>query len=167
MTEERRERAWAFCVSVSTRLHELCTQDAAFRSEIARLYGKWQVDLNGTNAKVRLLVTLALFSLVLDQPASTTESDWEQITTAAILEAVASRPVHELFASLPTLPTEDQGHVQALKLMSYGFGTSRGPSATVNYWAYLTMAVSLCLEHVVTATSEESPTCATVLTADR
>ncbi|MGW1171846.1 hypothetical protein [Streptomyces sp. NPDC002550] len=142
-------------------------QDAAFRSEIARLYLKWQADPDGTDAKVRLLVTLALSSLVLDQPASTAESDWEQITTAEILEAVVARPVHELFASLPTLPPGDQGHVQALKLMSYGFGTSRGPSATVNYWAYLTTAVSLCLEHIATVTSQEAPTCAAVLAASR
>ncbi|MYS45715.1 hypothetical protein GTY23_31805 [Streptomyces sp. SID5998] len=163
MTEERRETAWAFCLSVSSRLHELCTQDAALRGDITRLYRKWQVDPEGTDAKVRLLLTLALFSLVLDQPTSTTESDWERITTAAVLDAVVNRPVHELFASLPRLGLEEEGQVQALRLMSYSFGTSAGASPTVHYWAYLTTVISHYLDYVTATASVESPTCAALL----
>ncbi|GAQ58964.1 hypothetical protein a10_08864 [Streptomyces acidiscabies] len=53
--------------------------------------------------------------------------------------------------------------MQALKLMSYGFGTVSGPSTSVNYWAYLTTLVGLFLEQIARATSEDSPTCETIL----
>lgn len=164
MTGDLRESAWRFCTTVSTHLRDLCMRDAAFRSENAQRYQDWQVDTAGTDAKARLLLSLALYSLILDRPHSD-ESDWEQITTAGILDAVVARPIHELFASLPTLGTEDEGHIQALKLISYRFGTSLGPSASANYWAYLTTTVGFFLEQLGTATSEESPTCKTILSS--
>ncbi|MCX4598825.1 hypothetical protein OG819_58185 [Streptomyces sp. NBC_01549] len=164
MTDGRQEAAWQFCAAVSTRLYEVCMHDASFRSEISRLYRKWQVDEAGTDAKVRLLTSLALYSLLLDRPSSS-ERDWEQITAASVLDTVAARPVHELFASLPSLSQVEERHLQALKLMSYSFGTSPGPSATANYWAYLTTTVSLLLEQIVIATGEETPTCKTILSA--
>ncbi|MGI5530024.1 hypothetical protein ACQEVX_22350 [Streptomyces syringium] len=162
MTGEQRENAWRFCTTVSTRLPELCTRNASFRGEITRLYQNWQVDAVGTDAKARLLLSLALYSLILDHPRSG-ETDWEEIATADILERVVTRPTYELFASLPSLGREDEGHVQALKFISYQFGTSAGPSATANYWAHLITAVSRFLEQVSTVSSEESPTCKTIL----
>lgn len=162
MTTADREDAWRFCTTVSTSLYEACTRDPSFRTEISRLYLKRQADPAGTDAKARLLTSLALYSLILDRP-SATERDWEQITATDVLDAVTARPVHELFASLPPLTEGEEGHVQALRLMSYRFGTLAGPSPSANYWAYLTTTISLLLEHIATVTGEETPTCKTIL----
>lgn len=164
MTTAGRKDAWRFCTAVSTSLHEACTRDPSFRAEISRRYRKWQADPVGTDAKVRLLTSLALYSLILDRPSST-ESEWKRITAAEVLNTVIARPVHELFASLPSLTEEEEGHVRALKLMSYRFGTLSGPSASANYWAYLTETISLLLGQIATATGEETPTCKTILSA--
>lgn len=160
-----REAAWQFCTSVSASLYEASMRDPSFRSEISRLYRKWKADVAETDAKVRLLTSLALYSLILDRPSSN-ESDWERITASELLNAVTSRPVHELFASLPSCTQEEEGHVQALKLMSYRFGTVAGPSASADYWAYLITTIGLLLEQIEAATGEEKTTCKTILSTD-
>ncbi|MBT2384178.1 hypothetical protein [Streptomyces sp. ISL-11] len=147
-------------------MHDVCMRDTTFHSEVSRMYRKWQVDPVSTDAKVRLLTSLALYSLILDRPSSA-ERDWEKLSTALVLDTVTTKPVHELFASLPALEQEDAGHVQALRLMSYRFGAVSGPSATAKYWAYLTALVGLFLEQIATATTEETPTCKSILDAGR
>ncbi|WSQ06697.1 hypothetical protein OG604_02475 [Streptomyces sp. NBC_01231] len=55
--------------------------------------------------------------------------------------------------------------MQALKLMSYRFGTHSGPSGSADYWAYLTTTIGLLLEQVAMATGEETPICEAFLSA--
>ncbi|MGW1195144.1 hypothetical protein ACWD4B_04695 [Streptomyces sp. NPDC002536] len=155
------EAAWEFCEKFSSRIYRTCKRDVEFCNEIRRRYQNWEVDPDGTDSKVRLLICLGLHCLTLDQLHA--GGDPERIAVAAVSEAVHTRPVHELFASLPALPPVEASQVDAMKLMAYSLGSGHDSSAVANYWARITGTALSFLKQAADATRYDSPDCGQVL----
>ncbi|KNB50074.1 hypothetical protein [Streptomyces caatingaensis] len=146
------EQRWQFCRNFGSHVFDLAMRDAALRERIHRWYQGWETKAEDIDTKAQALICLGLHSISFDRPIAAT-SDLRAIRATAVAEAVHTRPHHELFASLPELSADGMADVQALRLMSYQFGTHVGVSPVAKQWAWMTTSALTWLGHANTSAS--------------
>ena len=139
------DEAWNASKAVGARVIACTQEDAAFLERIRDSYRTWDMEPRQAQARGEAVLALAFHSLLTDHAAAGTgvAQALGVITVDQVVDALRTRPLHELFAGVPDdLGEPDRGLLAELKALAY---SQHGPTHLI--WVRLAYRAREALRH--------------------